>query len=530
MAGLTQLAKFIAMKHAGKALPKAVHTRKSIPSGSTIVKSKKEAAPRQTGSERLEEEILKSEGAWVEDDYIPILGEHDVPATPQIHMSESDIVDVGPILEKTKALAALKNIDEGEAFTQVLEESFASSILKTPKKSKPSPKAKGKRSHIQEIEVRETAESYLNPTTIKDKIRESTDDNLKKFRGYGRVGSRGKEIPTVETSEFKELVSSIFNARDPQVYITNSPSKRLVEGGRNQKSVLEDVVRNTMYPLKGGENIIKLRIQAQKLLEESLSKKEAKKIIGESDGLPTILFHSTMSKEPFPTFDKKQIKESGKKEGHYGHDFLSTSTDPRVIKIFGLQREIVDIEPELWEKYFKIAAKIKKESESVPGTVYGRNIVSDEEREWFKRIEKDLERGRGARTIIGVGKVKKLFDFNKDKDRDALLKYLKEKNPVFDVRKSKTERYNDLSEKEKDTFNFDLSRGRWRALESPNIKEAIQKLGYDAFTTIEAGGKNVMLFHPDKQFIPVFDPKMKSTIGFNMGGSIKTNPYLRGLV
>ena len=117
MAGLTQLAKFIAMKHAGKALPKAVHTRKSIPSGSTIVKSKKD---NYLSGDQLNEiygtkDVFTNKTAklGLEDDYIPILGEHDVPATSQIHMSESDIVDVGPILEKTKALAALKNIEEG---------------------------------------------------------------------------------------------------------------------------------------------------------------------------------------------------------------------------------------------------------------------------------------------------------------------------------------------------------------------------------------------------------------------------------
>ena len=67
-------------------------------------------------------------------------------------------------------------------------------------------------------------------------------------------------------------------------------------------------------------------------------------------------------------------------------------------------------------------------------------------------------------------------------------------------------------------------------METPSVKEAVQKLGYDAFTTTEGGAKNVMFFNPKEQFVPVFDPKMQSTVGFNMGGSIKTNPYLRGLV
>jgi len=456
MAGLTQLAKFIAMKHAGKALPKAVHTRKSIPSGSTIVKSKKEAAPRQTGSERLEEEILKSEGAWIEDDYIPI---EDAPkkyspfGPPKLEGKLSELIKKienyeGPI--QKKPLSRKEKLEK-----EILREADIKDHAK-----------KSNRSFIQELEVREGAAPLLNPSN-----------------------------PSI----FDEQVKSIFNARDPKVYISHNPSELLEK--RNYRA----------------KNFKGLRLNTQKRLEENLGKKEAKRIIGESDGLPTILFHSTMSKEPFPTFDKKQIKESGKKEGHYGHDFLSTSTDPTVIQMFGLQRWLNDLTPEDISKYSNLMDKKWK-------------TLTKDEKKWFIDISDLEERSRGARTIVGVGKVKKLFDYNKNEDRDVLLKYLEEKNPVWDVRDSKTKKYNDLSLAKKISFKNHLKDGSWRFMETPSVKEAVQKLGYDAFTTTEGGAKNVMFFNPKEQFVPVFDPKMQSTVGFNMGGSIKTNPYLRGLV
>jgi len=455
MAGLSALAKIIAKQHAGKALPKAVHTRKSIPSSSAIVKSKKEAAPRQTWSERLEEEMLKSEEAAVKqlkaegydpsDDVSIVDAKYSPFGPPKVEGKLSDI------LVKDKELVD-KEIDLKKLKKQLL-------MLEDNAK-------KSNRSFIQELEVRENAAPLLNPSN-----------------------------PSI----FDEQVKSIFNARDPQVYISRTPSKLLAK--RNYRA----------------KNFKGLRLNTQKRLEENLSKKEAKRIIGESDGLPTILFHSTTSKEAFPTFELKKIKKSGEKEGHYGHDFLSTSTDPTVIQVFGLQRWLNDLTPEDHAKYSKLMDKKWK-------------TLTKDEKKWFMDISDLEEMSRGARTIVGVGKVKKLFDYNKNEDRDVLLKYLEEKNPVWDVRHSKTKKYNDLSLAKKISFKTDLQNGSWRFMETPSVKEAVQKLGYDAFTTTEGGGKNVMLFNPQEQFVPIFDPKMQSTVGFNMGGSIKTNPYLRGLV
>ena len=303
---------------------------------------------------------------------------------------------------------------------------------------------------------------------------------------------------------FDKEVESILNVRDPKVYISDIPSERLA---------------NRNYRVK---NFKALRLNAQERLEESLGKEEAKKIIGESDGLPTILFHATSSKEPFPTFELKKIKESGEKEGHYGHNFLSTSTDPTVTNVFGLKKKLSGTPQDL-SRYIKLSKKKWK-------------TLTKAERRWFEEMTDSQEKSRGARTIVGVGKVKKLFDYNKIEDRNVLLKYLKEKNPVTTLHQwdgdgfGKPVKYNDLSPEEKLNLKTDLENGQWTFMETPSIKKAIQKLGYDAFTTTERGAKNVMLFNPKEQFVPLFDPKMESTIGLNMGGSIKTNPYLIGLV
>ena len=67
----------------------------------------------------------------------------------------------------------------------------------------------------------------------------------------------------------------------------------------------------------------------------------------------------------------------------------------------------------------------------------------------------------------------------------------------------------------------ELNTGNWLKTEDHEIQHALKQLGYDAFTTIESG-KNVMLFNPNEQFIPLFDPLKKSTIGFSTGGGLSS--------
>lgn len=71
-----------------------------------------------------------------------------------------------------------------------------------------------------------------------------------------------------------------------------------------------------------------------------------------------------------------------------------------------------------------------------------------------------------------------------------------------------------------------LIHGDYSEIEDKHILKAMQDLGFDAFTTLEEGAKNVMLFKPDTQLIPLFDIDKKSAVGFNKGGSIvERNPY-----
>ena len=95
-----------------------------------------------------------------------------------------------------------------------------------------------------------------------------------------------------------------------------------------------------------------------------------------------------------------------------------------------------------------------------------------------------------AATFIGMGKVKKVFEHTDEKQVDELLKPFKE-----------SKNYNKLKE--------NIQKGDWKFIELERIKDRLKELGYDAFTTSEYG-KNVMLFNPKEQFIPLFNPLNKT--------------------
>ena len=75
-------------------------------------------------------------------------------------------------------------------------------------------------------------------------------------------------------------------------------------------------------------------------------------------------------------------------------------------------------------------------------------------------------------------------------------------------------------------FASNIKEGRYSAIEDKNFLKVLKQEGYDSFTTSEKGGKNVMLFEPEKQFVPLFDEKKTSTLGYKKGGSVvERNPY-----
>ena len=75
-------------------------------------------------------------------------------------------------------------------------------------------------------------------------------------------------------------------------------------------------------------------------------------------------------------------------------------------------------------------------------------------------------------------------------------------------------------------FAANIKEGRYSAIEDKDFLKVLKQEGYDSFTTSEKGGKNVMLFEPEKQFVPLFDEKKTSTLGYKKGGSVvERNPY-----
>jgi phosphotransacetylase len=69
-----------------------------------------------------------------------------------------------------------------------------------------------------------------------------------------------------------------------------------------------------------------------------------------------------------------------------------------------------------------------------------------------------------------------------------------------------------------DRLKANVYKGKWHDIEK-EIAPWLRSHGFDAFTTGE-NGKNVMLLNPKEQFIPLFDPERKGTLGFKKGGAI----------
>ena len=73
-----------------------------------------------------------------------------------------------------------------------------------------------------------------------------------------------------------------------------------------------------------------------------------------------------------------------------------------------------------------------------------------------------------------------------------------------------------------------MERGLWGVLEQTPILNILRQKGYDSFFVKERAtqkGLNIMLFNPKEQFIPLYDPKRESTLGFKSGGRVERNPY-----
>ena len=280
---------------------------------------------------------------------------------------------------------------------------------------------------------------------------------------------------------------------------------------------------------------LKLREFAAKQIEQ-LGPEDAAKIIGEGEeGLPSLLYHITKaeSDKPFKKFKWRQQGEAAEKartEGlqvqpggfgisDYG-DFLSTTLNPhspfitsygihdksrtliglgKVNKLFDFtNKKHVDsiIKPlekkdlkHLEKSFPKYKKKLEKDLKDFRKKMLDRNIIN-------------LERGRGVTP-------EELEPFIRDQE-NFLRKQIKELN--LDKKKK------EIQDRWKRARN-EIEVGGWKAIENEHIKDQMRKLGYDAFTTHE-GGTNVMLFNPNEQFIPLFDPLKKKSVGFSTGGGL----------
>ena len=244
-------------------------------------------------------------------------------------------------------------------------------------------------------------------------------------------------------------------------------------------------------------------------------KKNKEGLLLDEDDNPIVVYHSTKSREPFSEFNLKK--------GRY--DFLSTATQPNVASDFGLaglQEEGARLIPgmvkakktfdfenvkdteDILNKFSKIAKKDIKELDDVLSKLKTTNKSSLKFRDY---IDPNLLTNDQKQMVIF------LHTQNGIPMPEAISQYLQ-------LNKKK------LTEKLSDIFKDGIKKGSYDKIEDKDFLKVLKQEGYDSFTTSEKGGKNVMLFEPEKQFVPLFDEKKTSTLGYKKGGSVvERNPY-----
>ena len=268
-------------------------------------------------------------------------------------------------------------------------------------------------------------------------------------------------------------------------------------------------------------------VKLRKFVDKEIKKlfgTETKNIVKHKDGLPVLLYHSTKGRDPFKEFEwSKKGKEAEiererglrSKPGGGGdipdyNDFLSTTTnkESRFIERSSGHRTLIGVGKV--KKLFNFTNKIHVKSVINP--------LVEKELELFKKrfpeIEKNmkydfsrkgiLEKNPQAKAADLEAHIKSQEDYLRSEIKYGMLNKGKELRKIID-------RWSRVTK--------DMEAGRWQVLENENIKDKIRELGYDAFTTSE-DGINVMLFNPNKQFIPLFDPLKQNPLGFKHGGEI----------
>ena len=306
-------------------------------------------------------------------------------------------------------------------------------------------------------------------------------------------------------------------------------------GARIPTRLTESFPSNMITGPQSFNQPLKLREFAAKQIEQ-LGPEDASKIIGEGkEGLPSLLYHITKaeSDKPFKKFKwRKQGEEAEKARieglqiqpgGIYGgtpdsNDFLSTTLNPHspFITSYGVRdksRTLVGLGKV--NKLFDFTNK--KHVDSIVKPLEKKDLKHLEKSlpKYKKKLEKDLEQFLEDVKPGGFYSKRNLPIPDKQfikSQKDFFRKKIKELN--LDKKKKEIQ---DRWKRVRDEIEV----GGWKALENENIKDQMKKLGYDAFTTHE-GGTNVMLFNPNEQFVPLFDPLKKKSVGFSTGGGLSS--------
>jgi hypothetical protein len=275
---------------------------------------------------------------------------------------------------------------------------------------------------------------------------------------------------------------------------------------------------------------LKLREFAQKQIEQ-LGPEDASKIIGEGEeGLPTLLYHLTKADKPFKKFKwGKQGEEAEKARTaglymepgglgipHY-NDFLSTTLNPRSQFISSMGSSVEDQGRTLLglgkvNKLFDFTNKDHIDSIIKPLEKKDLKLLKEHFPKKEKKLKQDLKDFKEqVKKAANQGDDSFPKEFVKQQE-DWIKERIKKLNLSKEI-KELQDRWKHARE--------GIEKGHWVTLENENIKNQMRKLGYDAFITRESG-TNVMLFNPDKQFVPLFDPLKKKSVGFSTGGGLSS--------
>ena len=244
-------------------------------------------------------------------------------------------------------------------------------------------------------------------------------------------------------------------------------------------------------------------------------KKNKEGLLLDEDDNPVVVYHSTKSREPFFEFNLKK--------GPYG--FLSTATQPDVAAKFGLagiSSEGARLIPGM------VKAKKTFDFENVKDTEDILNKFSKTAKKDIKELDDVLSKLKT--TNKSSLKIKDYIDPNLlTNDQKQMVIFLHTQNDVpmpKAISQYLESNRGKLTKKLSDIFKKEIKEGEYQAIEDKDFLKVLKEEGYDSFTTFEKGGKNVMLFEPEKQFVPLFGEKGASTIGYKKGGSVvERNPY-----